>query len=226
MQRATLVLLAIASVGTTTLIVFNVMARRSDTPVDRARSGAEVNPPMMTALPGFSLTRQDGGEVTLDHLRGKVWIADFVFTRCAGPCPMLTSRMAEIAGGLDQRSGWEGVRLVTFTADPGHDTPAVLRGYARLAHADETRWLFLTGRREEVWRVIKDGFKLPVFDNAEDPMMPIAHSQKFVLVDRLGWVRGYYDALTGEGMTRLMSDVERVVREPARGAGWASSTED
>lgn len=225
-QIVLVVLLAIASFGTTLLIGLSVVRQRAGdgdhATQDGLRGGAadlgeDGELPVLVNIPRFTLTDQTGEPLGSDQLDGKVWIVGFVFTRCAGPCPMMTSRMAELhfqlrdAGRFAPEGG--NVRLVTITVDPDYDTPAVLAEYARLAHADNDHWKFLTGTRRYIWELIKDGFKLPVGDNPDDKAMPILHSQKFVLVDRLGRIRGYYDGLKDDGRAALMRDVDRLANQ-------------
>ncbi len=212
LPRLLLVLLAIVSLGTTVLVTLNVMAGRARQEEMTRTRQAVTDPPVISALPPFALTSHTGQPVTLDRLSGKVWVAGFIFTRCSGPCPAMTSRMAQIQRDLGPSIGSGQVRLVSFTVDPVHDTPSVLRGYATLARAGDG-WLFLTGDRGELWDLTKEGFKLPVFENAKDPAMPIAHSQKFVLIDQQGRIRGYYDALEAEGYRALINDMKRVLKE-------------
>ena len=88
----------------------------------------------------FRLTNQIGQAVTLADLRGRVWVADIVFTRCAGPCPRMTRQMKEIEEALPVASkAW----LVTLTTDADFDTPPVLNAYAGRFGADTNRWMFL-----------------------------------------------------------------------------------
>ena len=105
----------------------------------------------------FGLTDQDGREVRAADLRGTVWIASFIFTRCSGPCPHVSATMENLQ---DAFAGEPDVRLVTFTVDPEYDTPEVLKRYAQRFHADPKRWLFLTGREADVYRTLQDGFKV------------------------------------------------------------------
>ena len=100
---------------------------------------------------------------------------------------------------LKSRSLGRGVRLVSFTVDPENDSPGVLNQYARRYEADPRKWKFLTGDRDEIWELSKKGFKLPVAENPADADMPIFHTSKFVLVDRLGRIRAYYDGLSDGG---------------------------
>lgn len=174
-----------------------------------------LNPPALALLPSFVLTDQAGGTFDSSALRGKAWIADFIFTRCSGPCPAMTSRLATLQSQLAQHPRRQDIRLVTFTVDPEHDTPPVLAQYAQLAHADPAFWLFLTGPRTTVWSLVKNGFKLPVGDDPGNADMPIFHSQKLVLIDRAGRVRGFYDAVTNpDDNNRLRDDLDRVLQEP------------
>ena len=187
------------------------------------RGGGPRDVPVLFGdMPAFALQSQHGEPITRDDLRGKVWVASFVFTRCAGTCPMITSRKAELQQlrrqMIEQHEMWRDVRLVSFSVDPGHDTPEVLRGYADRYEADGEHWFFLTGDREVIWALIRDGFRLSVEDAPDNPQMPILHSEQFVLVDREGQVRGYYDAFDEEQLRSLYYDMWAVLeQQPAGG---------
>ena len=168
-------------------------------------------------LPGFILTDKAGSSFHSDQLRGKVWIADFVFTRCQGPCPMITLQMAKVETKLKQDPNWGDIRLVTFTVDPDYDTPKVLSEHAQRVDVQTSNWLWLTGQRKQMWDLINNEFKLMVGTNeiaGDDPGHGlITHSTKFVLVDRKMRIRGYYNALDGEEITRLYRDLNIVLAE-------------
>lgn len=166
-------------------------------------------PPVLGQLPEFSLTNRDGRPIELPDLAGSPWVADFIFTRCPASCPIMTSRMAALNRKLPEDSG---VRLVSISVDPEHDTPEVLQKYAASFQAPD-RWLFLTGPREEIYRLSKDGFKLAVDDSpgvAGVSQEPILHSTRFVLVDGEGRIRGYYNAFSDEDLEKLDRDLEAV----------------
>src|SRR5689334_5815849 len=95
----------------------------------------------------FVLTNQDGRVISLSDLRGHVWIADIIFTRCAGPCPRMTRQMKSMQEALPPTGRAE---LVTLTTDPDYDTPAILKAYAERFGADTNRWMFLTGTKQEI----------------------------------------------------------------------------
>jgi protein SCO1/2 len=156
---------------------------------------------VLGSVPAFALTERSGRAVGSDDLRGHVWIADFVFTRCPDFCPVLTARMAELQRAL---GAGDDLRLVSVSVDPVHDTPEVLRDYAVKAGAGDG-WLFLTGPRDAVARLVHDGFKLAFADDGP-AAQPITHSDRFVLVDRSLRIRGYYLATDADDLARLRAD--------------------
>ncbi len=153
------------------------------------------------SVPAFALVDQRGRQVTGATFAGRVWVADFIFTRCAGQCPMMSSRMQELAARLPA-----GFQRVSISVDPAWDTPAVLSAYAERYGARDGSWLFLTGEPGAVRRLCRDGFHLAVGDEgtAEEP---ITHSTRLALMDRQGRLRGYYDAMEEADMARLPRDV-------------------
>ena len=166
--------------------------------------------PLYGNVSEFALTEASGKPVTLADLRGKVWIASFIFTHCGGSCPIMTHHLAKAQGELPAR---DDLKLVSISVDPDRDTPAVLTKYAAENRADRSRWLFLTGGKKEIQRLARDAFKLAVDATGGTTEEPIVHSSKLVLVDRTGAVRGYYDGLDVEVLHQLTRDVERVLAE-------------
>ena len=158
--------------------------------------------PVLGVIPPFSLTERAGTPLTGLDLAGHVWIADFIFTRCPDFCPALTVRMAGLQKALP--AGGDPVRLVSFSVDPAHDRPEVLRDYAARAGAGES-WLFATGARDELATLLRDGFKLAFADDGP-PASPITHSDRFVLVDRALRIRGYYHGTDPDDVARLARD--------------------
>jgi protein SCO1/2 len=155
-------------------------------------------------LPQFALTDQDGGRITLDDLKGKVWLADFVYTTCPGPCPIISAHMARL-----NRSLPPDVRMVSFSTDPDNDTPTVLKAYARRFGATD-RWSFLTGRKDQIYDLIEHGFMLPI---AAPAGAQVIHSTRIILVDKTGAVRGFYDGTTSDPDPQISSDVQRLLKE-------------
>jgi protein SCO1 len=154
-----------------------------------------------------------GKPLTLADLKGKVWIADFVFTQCGSICPRMTAQMSALQRQMQKRQDWKDIRLVSFSVDPEHDTPAVLRDYAKGFEAEPGHWLFLTGRQKAVWTLVRQGFKLPVESAEAGSTSPILHSGKFVLVDREGRIRGYYSGLESTGRDKLVAALNQVLKD-------------
>ena len=170
--------------------------------------------PVLGQVPDFSLIERSGQTVSLEDLKGQVWVADFVFTHCAGPCPLLSRRMQSLQEPL---ASYPDVRLVSFSVDPERDTPEVLAEYAKRYSAGD-RWLFLTGEKEPLYWLIMDGFKLGVDDgSALTAGVPgpgtITHSTRFVLVDRKGRIRAYYDGSSEDIAEQLLPDMQALLRE-------------
>ena len=159
-------------------------------------------------VPSFQLTNQNGQPFGSVQLAGKIWIADFIFTTCPGPCPMISTRMSELQKPLQKTD----VHLVSFTVDPEKDTPEVLRGYAEKLHAQSGRWDFLTGAQSAIYHLSRDGFKLAVSEGSEETGIPV-HSTRMVLVDRHGEIRGYYEATEADAVTKLLADTSHLLRE-------------
>jgi len=166
---------------------------------------APVTPPVLGTLPAVALSDQDGRPFTHETARGKVWIADFIFTRCPTVCPRLTERMAKLQKRLRHMGGE--VRLVSFSVDPEFDTPARLASYARSAHANPRVWTFVTGRLGAMEHAVVSGFKVAMGRDkaAPDDFLSIFHAERFVLVDRRLRIRGYYDG-DDESQDRLIRD--------------------
>lgn len=162
--------------------------------------------PVLHEVPDFSLTDQNGETITKADLRGKIWIADFFFSRCQGPCPQLGARMAELQKALARAHG---VGLVSFSVDPAHDTPEVLKDYAARFGAEPGRWEFLTGDPAQVRRIVKEGFLQPLEEKPDQPL----HGTMFLLVDGQGMVRGIYSLDDPELLQKILNGAGNLIRE-------------
>ena len=181
----------------------------------RDQQASESLPPLprIAKVPSFSLTRQDGRTITPDDLTGSVWVADFIFTRCAGPCPQLTLRMRSLQKGIAEFGG--AVKLVSFSVDPTHDQPPVLRGYAKRYGAKPDLWWFLTcDDQPMMYELVKSGF-LQALSEAKGSA-PIIHSTRFVLVDQRGNIRAWYDGLDPSSKALIIRDAKRLLAESPR----------
>lgn len=170
------------------------------------------SPPNLSSLPQFELLERSGETVTRESLLGRPWIADFVFTRCPAACPRLTAKMKDLGGRLPASSG---ARMVSISVDPEFDRPAVLAAYAERWQVRNPRWMFVTGERDAVWTLIREGFLLPV-EAQDDVANPILHSNRFALVDAAGNLRGTYEAFDPEALDRLLLDLAVIEGEARR----------
>lgn len=168
--------------------------------------------PTYGQVPPFELMNQLGQPVSLEQLRGHVWVADFIFTRCAGQCPMLSQQMAQLASVV---AAHQTVKLVSFTVDPEWDRPEVLATYAQAYDASHDRWWFLTGKRQTIQWLCQQGFRLAIADGQGTLEEPITHSARMVLVDQHGVIRGYYDATDSTAQTQLRKDMEALLVAPS-----------
>ena len=162
--------------------------------------------PEIGNIPQFEFTNSDGNTVTLDNLKGKVWVADFIFTTCTMACPMMTGNMNIVHKKFKKN---DNVRLVSISVYPEYDTPEVLKNYASQYDADTEKWLFLTGKEDAVKDVIRDGFKIGDYEDI------IFHSEKFALVDKKGIIRAYYNGMKSEDMKQLKKDINVLLKQDA-----------
>ena len=114
-------------------------------------------PPVLGPIADFALTNQDGRAASLADLSNHVWVADIIFTRCAGSCPIMSKEMSLLQEALPAASG---AKLVTLTTDPDFDTPPVLKKYGERYGADSNRWMFLTGAKLDIARLAANSLKL------------------------------------------------------------------
>jgi protein SCO1/2 len=167
-------------------------------------TGCTVAPdlPSYAVVPDFSLTDQSNQPFqSANALRGKVWIADFIFTNCAGPCPRMSVQMRQVATALHDLKD---LRLVSFTVDPARDTPEVLAKYAQRYEAEPGVWYFLTGPQADLDNLARNVFTLG------DVNGDLQHSTRFVLIDRQSRVRGYYLTSEEDAIPRLIAGAKRV----------------
>jgi len=175
--------------------------------------------PIYGPVADFNLTNQLGVPVSLADLRGHVWVADVIFTRCPGPCLTMTRQMKELQQALPASSS---ARLVTLTTDPNFDTPPVLSAYATRFGADTSRWMFLTGAKKQIGDLAVGSLKLTALDKKpeeqQSPTDLFVHSTIFVVVDKRGQLRGVFQT-TGEDIdpqqtkAEILAAVRRLERE-------------
>ncbi len=155
--------------------------------------------PVLGEAPQFDLTDTNEDRITASSLLGKVWVSNFFFTSCQGPCPIMNGNLARVEEGFRHI---DNLRFVSFTIDPETDTPEVLKEYGTKLGADLTRWHFLTGSKETLKELSIRGFKLGLDSDSK------VHATRLVLIDKQGKVRGYYDGTEHKAMKQLVKDIK------------------
>ena len=173
----------------------------------KSEQRSTMTEPPIAEVPDFSFTTQEGKTLTKADLFGKVWVVDFIFTRCSGPCPIMTSRMIELASKVAKLPD---VKLVSVSVDPVYDTPAVLAQYANNIQADPSQWYFVTGPLNKITAFTQQGMKQTLV--SEPGAMP-NHSTRFMIVDQTGMIRSYYDVNDPEVIQKILIDVGNLVRQ-------------
>lgn len=163
-------------------------------------------PPVYGTVPDFELINQDGETFRAEDLHGRVWVANFIFTSCAEVCPRLSSRMRELQERLTNMG--DAVRLVSFSVDPERDTPERLKEYSATYTAKKDIWSFVTGPIESLEKTVVDGFRMSMerTEIEDTGFFDIVHGERFVLVDQLGQIRGYYHS-DEEGLQALLNEL-------------------
>jgi protein SCO1/2 len=156
--------------------------------------------------PAFSLIDQNGQPITDQQLKGNVWVAMVFFASCPGVCPVMNSKLAKLQKTVPNPD----VKIVSISIDPEHDTPEMLRGYAEGYGADQSRWFFLTGKKEDLFATAR-GLNLAA-EPAHDGQ-PITHTQKMLLIDRENHVRGIYDSSSDDEMQQLAADAKMLAAD-------------
>jgi protein SCO1/2 len=192
---------AVAVLAMITVVGAGLWARRQ-APHDQPAAALEP----LFPTPSFSLTDQNGATVSNASLAGKVWIGMLFFTNCPGVCPAMTNRMNDVQNAIPNPD----VKVVLFSLDPEKDTPEAMKLYAERFETDQSRWIFLTGPKDTMFEIAR-GLKLPA-EPAKDGN-PILHSQKVLLIDRTGQVRGVYDTNDDDAMKQLSKDAMKLATQ-------------
>lgn len=167
--------------------------------------------PILGKLPPFQFIAENGENFGTENLRGKVYVANFMFTTCTTSCPILLKKVQTVQHRM--RGVLDRAAIVSFTVDPEVDTPKVLFEKAREMKANPNVWKFVNGPITETKKLLVDGFKVPVGEKElAGSVMDVAHSNKLVLVDQEGQIRGYY-SIEGNGINMMMIDMGLLINQ-------------
>jgi protein SCO1/2 len=162
-------------------------------------------------IPSFSLTNETGKTFDSKSLKGKIFVASFFFTRCTTICPKITSQVSRVQ---DTFLGDPEVQLLSISVDPKFDQPEQLALYAKRFDANKDQWHFLTGEKKMIYPLVLKGFHVPLADASEydaaikNPDETFIHSERLVLVDKEGIIRGFYDGTDKKEVDRLLVEIK------------------
>ncbi|VAX35026.1 Cytochrome oxidase biogenesis protein Sco1/SenC/PrrC, thiol-disulfide reductase involved in Cu(I) insertion into CoxII Cu(A) center [hydrothermal vent metagenome] len=157
-----------------------------------------INLPVLNEVADFSLIDTEGKIFTKENLKNKVWVASFIFTTCSDICPIMSKNMASLFRSFELL---DDVEFISVTVNPENDSPEVLKEYAKRYQAKAGKWHFLTGDRKDIKELVVGSFKMG------DIKEPVFHSPKFVLVDKKGYIRGYYDGTNNDELRELFKAI-------------------
>ncbi len=160
-------------------------------------------------IPAFEFINQDSLPYSSKELQGRVHVADFFFTSCPGICPVMTGQMQRLQ---EMTTDYPDFQIVSFSVDPERDTPSKLKEYAKNHRADLKRWVFLTGPMDSIYKVGIKGYYLGMQKDSTQPGGYL-HSGRFVLVDKKGLIRGYYDGTNVNDVNHLAEDLKVLLKE-------------
>lgn len=187
--------------------------------IDSVKDGKKISDTLWHRTENFRLLNQLGDSVELYDIQNKIIIADFIFTRCPGPCPKMTANMRKLqASFARQREGSKVidssiVHFLSFTVDPAFDSAKVLKAYADRFRVNHDNWWFLTGDKKQIYDFALNELKLGLEDHGGNVDTAFIHSQKFVLLDKNYLVRGYYDALDSSSLSQMARDIGLLMLE-------------
>lgn len=161
--------------------------------------------PVFQQVPSFTLEDGNKKPIGLDDLKGKIWVAQFFFSRCVGVCPVTTAHLAQIHRAYVLEKD---IQLVSITVDPDNDQGEKLLEYAKKFQANPNKWYFLSGDISDIQKLSEKGFRLAA---SKENMLD--HSKRFVLVDTDAMIRGYYDGMKQKSMDQLFRDIAKLMRE-------------
>ncbi len=160
----------------------------------------------ISRVQNFKFTTQDGTAFTQQDVMGKVYVAEFFFTTCTGICPVMNNNMKKV---YEKFRGNPGFLILSHTCDPEKDSVATLKRYADSMQVDTRQWIFLTGRKDSLYKMARMSYSIDdpanYFNSIEDDFL---HTQFWALVNRKGEVLGIYDGLKHKEINKLLKDID------------------
>ena len=178
--------------------------------VPNPKWGQPATDTVFQTVPLFQLTNQEGKTFDSKSLQGKIFVASFFFTRCTTICPKISFQLSRVR---DAFLNQEDVKFVSISVDPNYDAPEKLKTYAARFEADSKQWNFLTGEKSYIYPLVLKGFHVPLADASEydaaikNPDESFIHSERLILVDKEGVIRGFYNGTDPKEVDRLILEL-------------------
>ena len=170
--------------------------------IEKANASHEI--PIIKKVPNFNFTNQNGDLFSHNQLKNKITVLDFFFTKCPGPCPIMTYNMKSLYDNFSKSSD---VQFVSITVDPENDNTKVLKNYADINGINDQRWQLLTSELSKIKSLKRDGFMLFADE------LPQGHAIKFILIDEHGNIRKYFDGTDEASLSILKKDISHLVKK-------------
>lgn len=178
------------------------------------REGKHYSDTVYQKIPNYKFQTHNGDSLELDSMRGKIYVADFFFASCPGICPKLSGSMQKVQKDFIKD---ENFKLVSFSVDPDRDTVAALHAYAEEHDAVPGKWFFLRGSKQDIFKLAEEGFHITAKDDDGGGPEAFVHSEKIVLVDGEGVIRGFYSGVDSISVKKLEGDIALLITESSQG---------
>lgn len=179
--------------------------------IENPKKGQPEIDTVFRTIPSFSFIDQNNQVFTNEKTKGKIYVSNFIFTRCGLICPKVTNQLARVQDAfLDKKD----ILFVSHTVDPQYDTPEILKKYASKNEAIDGKWYFVTGKKADLYNMALKGYFVPISDASvynkaiTKPDEAFIHSEKMILVDKEGVIRGFYDGTDSKDVDRLMVEIK------------------
>ena len=159
------------------------------------------------SVPGFSFINQEGKTIDSTTIKNKIWVADFFFTSCPSICPKMTEHLKTVQAAFNNS---DDVKILSFSVDPERDNPKKLEQYAHTHSIDSNSWSLLTGSKKDLYSYARHGLFIDATDG-DGGVEDFIHSDRFVLIDREGHIRGYYDGTSDMDTKLLIADIKTLL---------------
>jgi len=204
-KRTNLIIIGITTVAFILFVIFVYLPyaekQGNKNKISDAVQASQLLREPLKKIPVFSFTNQLGNTISSADVEGKVYVADFIYTSCEASCPMLTTQLTTVQNAVGKD---EAFRILSYSLDPENDSVPVLKSFANKFHADDKRWYFLTGPKEQIYTLGTDGYMQSVLD---DTSAIINHTQKLILVDKNSMIRGFYNGMDSVEIQLLIRDI-------------------